>query len=484
MRDFSALPLPAKPLGGRAAGREKLRLIRHKPRPDRGVELLAAVCVTLLFILCGAVYFCSGLLSSNKFHENISVNSVVLAGMTSEEAADKFAGLKATVPASLKVFVGSKTWTIEATDINAHYNVDETLSRAWQVGRDGTTFHRLGEILSLSAHPQQFETGVVFDKDKLMSYAKQIAQESYVPGSDAKIQFQPMSKDVFTITEGTEGSAVDVNNLYTLLKDKLEGGGSTVTAQTQAVQPGVTAAMLREQTQLLATCTTGLTEDSVRNNNIKLAATAVNGAVIYPGGELSFNTLTGERSTEKGYVDAPAISNGKLVDAPGGGVCQVATTIYVAALQTELDVVERHHHTWKMSYVEAGLDATVDWASKKDLRLGNSTQTPVYLVVRMDETNHMITANLYGLPAAESISVSPVVLRTVMPGEPVKVSNPKAKIGADTVLEESIPGYSVDVFRIFTDKDNNTEKVLVSQDVYEPVNGKIEIGTKAPAGSK
>lgn len=480
MRDFSAVPLPAKPLGGRAAGREKLRLMRHKPGPDRGSELLAAVSVIALFVVCGAVYFCSALLSSDRFHDGVYVNGIPLGGITAKEAADRFAGLKAKTPASLKVMAGDKTWTVQASDVDAHVNVDDTLARAWTQGREGSAFERLGAILKLRMQPQHFDTAIVFDSAKLKGLAEKIASEASVPERDAALQFLPQTQNVFTITEGSNGAVVDAPGLFTLLSEKLTGGGSEVAVQSSTVKPRVTSAMLQFQTQLLASFTTALTNDSVRNNNIKLAATAVSGTVLYPGDEFSFNALTGERTKAQGYVDAPAILSGKLVDAPGGGVCQVATTVYNAALLAGLDISERHHHTWKMSYVDAGLDATVDWASEKDLRFKNNTNTPVYLVCRVDDDSLRVTANFYGVPGDDMISISTEVLQKTMPGEPLKTNNPNASMGTNTVISDPIFGYHVKVYRVYTATDGSTRRDLVSEDIYDAVREQIEIGTKPP----
>ncbi|MEM9074609.1 MAG: VanW family protein [Myxococcota bacterium] len=110
--------------------------------------------------------------------------------------------------------------------------------------------------------------------------------------------------------------------------------------------------------------------------NVELAAKLLNGAVIEAGETLSFNDRVGERSAERGFVNAPVIANGRIRQGLGGGVCQVSTTLHVAALQGGLEIVEHRTHSRPSSYVDAGLDATVSWG-RIDYKVRNPYAFPV-----------------------------------------------------------------------------------------------------------
>ena len=113
-----------------------------------------------------------------------------------------------------------------------------------------------------------------------------------------------------------------------------------------------------------------------RSNNLERAATLLDGLVLAPGAELSFNTVIGERSRSRGFKRAKIISPEGYTEGIGGGVCQAASMLHAAALYAGLKVVERHPHRFRVKYVAPGLDATVDFG-RKDLRLVNPYPFPV-----------------------------------------------------------------------------------------------------------
>ena len=115
-----------------------------------------------------------------------------------------------------------------------------------------------------------------------------------------------------------------------------------------------------------------------RKNNIKLATQAINGIIINPGEEFSFNKTTGLRNAENGYSSAKIIVGGEYVEGFGGGVCQVSTTLYNAALLSGLKITEVHPHSLPSSYIEPGFDAMVNMGSS-DLKFLNNTENSYIL---------------------------------------------------------------------------------------------------------
>ena len=129
---------------------------------------------------------------------------------------------------------------------------------------------------------------------------------------------------------------------------------------------------------------TPLLDDSEpRVNNINIACGEINGVAIYPGGTFSFNETVGKRSSAKGYEDAPVLINGHKEQGCGGGVCQVSTTIYMAALQAGLQIDERHPHAHGVGYAPEDMDATVVFG-EKDFRFTNNTNDVLTLSVWTD----------------------------------------------------------------------------------------------------
>lgn len=145
-----------------------------------------------------------------------------------------------------------------------------------------------------------------------------------------------------------------------------------------------------------------------RTTNLKLAARNVDGTVIQPGRTFSTNLAIGRRNAANGWKEAKMFMDGQVVNGIGSGICQCATTLYNAALLAGLPIIERHGHTFRVSYAPASRDATIYWGSK-DFRFRNNTSGPIY--VRTFLKNERFHVELYGVaPVTDEIEISSRVL--------------------------------------------------------------------------
>ncbi len=115
-----------------------------------------------------------------------------------------------------------------------------------------------------------------------------------------------------------------------------------------------------------------------RFTNISLATAAINNTMVWPGEVFSFNDTVGPRTPERGYMPAPVILMGGSDIDYGGGVCQLASTLYNAVEQSGLEITERHQHSKPVPYINEGRDATVDYGSL-DLKFLNNSRGPIIL---------------------------------------------------------------------------------------------------------
>jgi len=121
-----------------------------------------------------------------------------------------------------------------------------------------------------------------------------------------------------------------------------------------------------------------------RISNIKTASEELNHTVVNPGEVFSFNETLGRRTKDKGYKEAPILSHGEKAKGTGGGICQISSTLYNAALLADMEIVERHRHSKNVPYVPEGKDATVVYNSK-DLKFRNTKDYPVEIVIKITE---------------------------------------------------------------------------------------------------
>ena len=155
--------------------------------------------------------------------------------------------------------------------------------------------------------------------------------------------------------------------------------GQTVVIQMEEKQPKVTLEELQKIyfADTLAKLDTVHTNDASRTKNLDLACKSINGTILNPGEIFSFNDIVGERTKERGYLGAIVYTEaGKSEAQDGGGVCQVASTIYSCCLMSGLEVVERAPHMYTVTYVELGMDATIYWG-QLDFKFKNSTEYPL-----------------------------------------------------------------------------------------------------------
>ena len=164
--------------------------------------------------------------------------------------------------------------------------------------------------------------------------------------------------------------------------------------------------------------------DGGRCRNIAIACSLIDGVTLQPYGEFSFNATVGKRTEEAGFRQAKIISNGEYVLGVGGGVCQVSTTLYNAALKSGLQVVEYHAHSLRVGYVSPSRDAMVSGSS--DLKLFNPHTFPVYLSAKVLDGGVCIT--FYGKNEGYRYEITSRILQEIPPPEPIVKEGEKEEI--------------------------------------------------------
>ena len=171
--------------------------------------------------------------------------------------------------------------------------------------------------------------------------------------------------------------------------------GETVQLPADVVYPEMTAQELEAVLfrDVLSTTTTTVSGTGARKGNVKLAGAAVNGLVLNDGDVFDYNQVVGKRTVERGYGEAATYVNGETVNTVGGGICQVSSTIYLATLLANLEIVERYNHRFYPGYITLGMDATVSWGGP-EFRFKNNTGYPIRIDVGY--ANSKLTVTIVG----------------------------------------------------------------------------------------
>lgn len=208
-------------------------------------------------------------------------------------------------------------------------------------------------------------------------------------------------------------------------------------------------------------------KDGGRCANIVLASAYIDGVLLQPYGEFSFNGVVGKRTEDEGFFQAKIIVNGEYVSGIGGGVCQVSTTLYNAALQSGLTVTEAHPHSLQVGYVAPSRDAMV--SSHSDLKLFNPHPCPVFLSVRTFSGGVCAAFYAEKHPCPDtSFELTSIPLGTIAPPSPVVKAGEQ-----DGVLRAEKEGLKSELYLSVYQKGALIRFIRLRADEYRPVQGII-----------
>ena len=222
---------------------------------------------------------------------------------------------------------------------------------------------------------------------------------------------------------------------------------------------------------LLSEFTTSFTTSNYsRSTNIILAAEHINGTVLMPGDVFSFNDVVGQRTKAAGFKEAPAYFGGKVVQEYGGGICQVSSTLYNAALYSNLEIIDRSNHSFTPSYVKAGLDATVSWGGP-EFKFSNNRNYPIKIVC--DTSGKHVNIKIYGLKTENDYTVK-LETRYLSRTEYQKDSN--LAPGEEKVISNGSNGCKTSTYKILYDSSGNeVSRECISKDTYIPHNRVVAV---------
>lgn len=212
-----------------------------------------------------------------------------------------------------------------------------------------------------------------------------------------------------------------------------------------------------------------------RSNNIILSSAKLNGLVLMPGEEFSYNQAVGQRTRAAGFREAGAYSNGKVVQEVGGGICQVSSTLYNAVLYANLEIVERTNHYFNPGYVKAGLDATVSWGGP-DFRFRNNRNYPIRIVT--DTSGKKLKVYIYGLTTDDDCTVvlDPRYISSV-PYKTTYQNDASLATGETRVVSSGSNGCKTATYKYVYDKNGTLiSSECISRDTYSPHNKVVAVG--------
>ena len=411
-----------------------------------------------------------------------------LAGATREDAERLLDALSAEHVDTWRydIVCMGKTYTLTAQDIGLGIDKDKTLSLLWPAGHEGGMLTRYLEMQRLARDGLVLPCPVLtYDLTAVDGLLARIRADVECEAVDATVAYTPGSATPFAFTEEKNGFALDVDGVcFAVEQDLMKLASGSVTLEPQVLEPQVYQAVLESAISLRARVVTQVTGGEAAVHNVQLAAQALCGLRVDSGKTLSFNEAVGARTQENGYLIAPEPAYGEDVSGVGGGVCQVSTALYRAALLGCIDVRERNAAARPVAYCDMGQEAAVS-DQGLDLVIGNQTDAPLFVNARVYEEDGAayLEMTLIGEELGRRLRLNSLIDETGTIEEPVYVRDREGKYA--TYTDERVPvgkalaGYEVSVERVTLDEGGlEIAAEIVSDSVYEAVPPTIYVGVQ------
>ena len=381
----------------RAKGAKAKKLLRKRRRRQMRIVLALAALIAVLLVLCGWQFVeyrdfshKSDAVGVDTFFDGVYIEGVDVSGMTLDEAVAHWENEIEPVYAARTVTLSDGT-QIVSSHVGYESNYRQVLQTAFDLCRSGGLQEQFETLSGMGAGVDYTVSRTYCTREALDGIALGIAlNTNYLPSDAEPIGFDADTQ-MFIFGDPTSGQTLDREALYSDIESAFEQGGGEVELKYDYTEGEVPV----DGYGLIATYTTDAsTSSSARLHNIRLALSSINGTCLEPGEVFSFNGVVGERTKAAGYRPAPAYSRMETVMEYGGGICQVSSTLYAAVEKAGLEIVERHSHSLKVTYIPKGMDATVDWGNK-DFKFANNTSEAIYIVGYVDGFEQ-VHISLYG----------------------------------------------------------------------------------------
>ena len=319
------------------------------------------------------------------------------------------------------------------------------------------------------------------DQKVFAAFCQRLNERYGTPPQDAQILYSDDPAAPFTFLDEAAGQRIAEDALVKALIDQADA--ASITVDMEPVAASVTAKELRAKYALLSEFTTSFKGSTLgrknRVNNMALAVERINGVVVAPGEEFSINETILDRTRENGYYLAPAIRNGTYEQEYGGGVCQVSSTLFNAVMMADLPVTERHHHSWPMTYVPIGRDATIA-TGYKDFKFVNDTEGEVVIFAHLDRKAKTVTVQLYGIRSDDFDHIEITSKRTgSLPAKGTKVLLDESLSAGSRVEErKERRGKTSVTYKAYYDASNQLiKKETVYEDSYPSIEGLVYVSS-------
>lgn len=410
--------------------------------------------------------------------DGVYIGNIYVGGMTEEEAKQAVeAYVEEIGDVTLTLATGEKSVEVEASELGIHFSDMSVVQEAMDVGRSGNLIKRYKDNKDLENGDKVIQLQLEVDPDAVTAV---IEEKADVLNQEAVDNTLVREDGEFRIIKGEQGIEVDVEESIIAIEDYISAGWDGTDAEieivAEIVEPRGSEEELSQITDLLGSYTTNYNDSgSNRCTNISVAASKINGTVLYPGEEFSVAATIGPLDGANGYQLAGAYENGQTVESYGGGVCQVSSTLYNAVILAELEVTERSNHSMIVSYVKPSMDAAIA-GDYKDLKFVNNLDLPIYIEGYTVGKN--VYFNIFGhetRPENRVVTYESEVISQQDPG--IQFVGTADPVGYVSVVQGKHVGYVARLWKVVTVDGVEESREIFNKSTYRASPKIVNVGT-------
>ena len=436
-------------------------------------KLKIAILLSLLIVSFDNVVLSNAVGFEGKIHKNIYVRDIDISNLTREEAKNKINKIIESNN-SFILNLSENKYVFLKEDIDVDYNVDDLIETAYGIGRNEGIISNIKTIGNLRLGKKIIlDYRITYDEKKLNKYLMELNKKIYKKPKNATIR---INNGQIIITKEKNGYKLNKDKLKNTLVEKIVNMDcSEEIIPIITIKPVYLYEDLSKIDTVLGRFETYFNSQNYnRSTNIKLAASATTNILLNQGEVFSFNSNIQNSDIGKYLKEAPVIINGKSEKGRGGGMCQVSSTIYNAALYSGMSIISVRNHSIPSPYIEKGRDATVS-GGIIDLKFKNNYKTPVYIYNQV--MGNKIVCTIYGNKRDKQDIEIITEIKDEINNRIIRKNSEKYDLGVKTIEQEGRKGYKVKTYRVYKNDFGNKSE-YIGESYYPPQDKIIIYGTR------
>ena len=513
----------------------------NKKKTNWKLIIIIIVALTLITIFTSTIFALVNISNTNMI-DGVKIKEIDLVGLNKEDAKLEIEqAVKNELSKNVILRYEDFETSISPEQIEAQYDIEKAIEKAYTIGRDGSIIKNNYEILSSMLFGKEISMDFSYNDKALTDMVDDISMK--IPGSmkdnsyyidgdnlvitkgktGIRVKNEEMKKRIVEqiknpvnsyleiLVESVSPEIINIDKIYQEVKkdpkdayytenpftiypaeDGIDFAVSLEEARTllleekdeyvipiKRIAPKISTSQIGAEAfpNLITQFSTRYDPGNVnRSINLKLASDKINGTILMPGEEFSYNKVVGERTIAAGYKEAAIYSGGEVVDGLGGGICQISSTLYNVAVQANMEITQRSNHQFVTSYIEAGKDATVVYGYI-DFKFVNTRNYPIKIVSSVD--GGIAEMKIYGVKEENEYDIKlETEVLSVIPFTVKYVDDNTLDAGVEVVKQNGSQGYKTITYKVCRLNGVVVSKTVASNDSYSAMTKIVRRGTK------